>query len=242
MGSISSDGLDSVYCRLQRLLAADNEDELSAAFTDTIAPFGCEYFVIASSRIEKTLFGRMIILEHWPRDWIIRYQRENLVAVDPVACFARTHCKAFRWDEASERYQSRDGQRVMRISAREHGLQDGISVPIHGVNGYEGTISVAGRTIDRNNGILHAIELAGIATFRTALRLRQASKTYILTAREREVMQWAAAGKTAWDTSEILAISEQTVKSHIVAACTKLHVCSKTQAVAESIRLGEIRL
>jgi LuxR family quorum sensing-dependent transcriptional regulator len=242
MGTAVRGYLDDVYHGFDRLIAADTGDELSAAFSATIAPFGCENFVIASSRLEKSLFGKMIILEHWPRAWIDRYQRENMIVDDPVALLVRAQCKTFWWNEAAERYPSRTAQRVMRISADEHNLREGISVPIHGLSGYEGTISVAGPAIERSKGVLLAIEMAGMATFRTALRLRPKSRGYVLTAREREVMQWAAAGKTAWDTSEILRISEQTVKTHIVSACSKLQVCSKIQAVAESIRLGEIRI
>lgn len=62
----------------------------------------------------------------------------------------------------------------------------------------------------------------------------------ILTDREREVLRWTAAGKTAWDTGGILNIATDTVTKHIASAMRKLDVHSRAQAVAESIRRGEI--
>jgi LuxR family quorum sensing-dependent transcriptional regulator len=46
--------------------------------------------------------------------------------------------------------------------------------------------------------------------------------------------------KTAWDTGGILNIAEDTVNKNIASAMWKLNGCSRTQAVAESIRRGEI--
>jgi LuxR family transcriptional regulator, quorum-sensing system regulator BjaR1 len=54
------------------------------------------------------------------------------------------------------------------------------------------------------------------------------------------VLSWTAAGKTAWDTGGILNLAEDTVNKHIAAVMRKLNVYSRAQAVAESIRRGEI--
>lgn len=242
MGSIDPHSLDVVYRALDQLSAAESASDLSAAFLAAIAPFGGEHYVIASSRLNRSLFSRMIILGHWPRAWTSHYEREGLAAVDPVALLARATTTTFCWHDAAARYQTPKAQRVMQISARDYHLSKGISVPIHGLNGYEATISVAGRDLDCSPAARLAIEMAGTFVFRTALNAKQKTRSYLLTAREREVMGWAAAGKSAWDTSEILGISEQTVKSHIASACSKLQVSSKVQAVAEAIRCGEIRV
>jgi DNA-binding CsgD family transcriptional regulator len=61
-----------------------------------------------------------------------------------------------------------------------------------------------------------------------------------LTARERECLQWAAQGKTAWETGEILGIAERTVKKHIASAMLKLHATTRTQAVAQATARGLI--
>jgi DNA-binding CsgD family transcriptional regulator len=61
-----------------------------------------------------------------------------------------------------------------------------------------------------------------------------------LTVRERECLQWAAQGKTAWETGEILGIAERTVKKHIGSAMVKLSATTRTQAVAKAAARGLI--
>ena len=63
-----------------------------------------------------------------------------------------------------------------------------------------------------------------------------------LTRRERECLLWAARGKTAWETSKILAISESSVKKHLFSGARKLDARTGTQAVAAALSRGIIQL
>jgi LuxR family quorum sensing-dependent transcriptional regulator len=86
-----------------------------------------------------------------------------------------------------------------------------------------------------------ALQLIGVYAFNRLTKLRCVTKQHgLLTEREREVLRWTAAGKTAWDTSGILNIATDTVNKHIASVMRKLGVYSRTQAVAEAIRRGEI--
>ncbi|MBF0251225.1 MAG: helix-turn-helix transcriptional regulator, partial [Alphaproteobacteria bacterium] len=62
-----------------------------------------------------------------------------------------------------------------------------------------------------------------------------------LSQREQECLTWASQGKTAWETSEILMISENTVRDYIKSACKKLGVYSKNHAIVKAMLLGLIR-
>jgi DNA-binding CsgD family transcriptional regulator len=57
----------------------------------------------------------------------------------------------------------------------------------------------------------------------------------IMSARELDCLKWVAAGKTAWEASVILGISERTVRFHLNAAREKLNSATTTQAVARAI-------
>ena len=63
-----------------------------------------------------------------------------------------------------------------------------------------------------------------------------------LAPREREVLQWAAHGKSAWETAQLLGLSERTVKFYIQRACSKLNAQNKTHAVATALARGLIQL
>jgi LuxR family quorum sensing-dependent transcriptional regulator len=69
-----------------------------------------------------------------------------------------------------------------------------------------------------------------------------ASFSLKLTPREIEVMTWSARGKTAWEISEILTVSEGTIRDHIKNACRKLETSNKTHAIAVALLHGVIML
>lgn len=62
-----------------------------------------------------------------------------------------------------------------------------------------------------------------------------------LTARELECLQWSAIGKSSWEISTILNISESAVNFHMANIRSKFDVSSRRQAVVQAIRFGLIR-
>jgi len=238
MASTKLQYLSAAFQAFERLDEVETEADLGRAFGAAIGEFGFENFLVVSSRIQPTLFPRMILLDTWPSGWRQQYTQENLFPCDPVAILARKSFDSFAWDEAPVR--SRSEQRVMQVSATDYNLRRGFCIPIHGPAGYQATVSIAGRDVDISREARIALEMIAFFAYRKDLKLRSVCKTFRLTPREREIMRWAAAGKSAWDTASILCISEQTVKSHVSSVLAKLEVCTKAQAVAESIRRGEI--
>ncbi|MBC7951742.1 MAG: helix-turn-helix domain-containing protein, partial [Rhodospirillaceae bacterium] len=63
-----------------------------------------------------------------------------------------------------------------------------------------------------------------------------------LSAREREVLLWAAQGKTAWETSTILGISSKTVEFHLGNCGKKLGTATKAQTILAAARKGLLPL
>ncbi len=62
-----------------------------------------------------------------------------------------------------------------------------------------------------------------------------AESQILVSARELDCLKWVAAGKTAWEASVILGISESTVRFHLNAAREKLNCLTTTQAVAKAV-------
>jgi len=55
-------------------------------------------------------------------------------------------------------------------------------------------------------------------------------------------LSWVAVGKSSWEISMILGISEATVMWRIKRASAKLDAVNRTQAVVNAIRAGEIQI
>jgi len=62
--------------------------------------------------------------------------------------------------------------------------------------------------------------------------------TEALTEREREVMRWTAEGKTAFEISIIIGLTERTVNFHIGRVLAKLGAINKTQAAVKAAVMG----
>ena len=56
----------------------------------------------------------------------------------------------------------------------------------------------------------------------------------------KECLLWATEGKTTWETSQILSISERTVTFHLQNVQGKLGVNNRQQAVGRAVTLGII--
>lgn len=61
-----------------------------------------------------------------------------------------------------------------------------------------------------------------------------------LSQRELEVLRWLKMGKSSWDISRILTISERTVNYHVGNIIRKLGVVNRLQAVFEAVRMNLI--
>ena len=62
------------------------------------------------------------------------------------------------------------------------------------------------------------------------------ARTYSLTPREREVLWWAAEGKSASQIGEILHVTKRTIDAHTHNAARKLRAANRNQAVAIALR------
>lgn len=65
-------------------------------------------------------------------------------------------------------------------------------------------------------------------------------RLHLLTRREAAVLLWMAEGKTAWETAQILDISEGTVRAHLAHVLEKLNAANKSHAVARAFSSGLI--
>jgi DNA-binding CsgD family transcriptional regulator len=68
------------------------------------------------------------------------------------------------------------------------------------------------------------------------------TKPYALTSKETQCLQWCKEGKTNWEISEILSISEKTVEFHLGNAMKKLGAGNRISAVIIGIKRGFIAL
>jgi len=173
----------------------------------------------------------------WPAEWFKIYNEGRYLHFDPVIRHLRRSVRPFEWTEV--RYDAETEPRAAELMhmRRDFGFGCALVVPMPGPGGTTAGVSMSGRAPDPSPQNRAAIHLMALYAFDRTASLRVAPRPApFLTAREREVLTWAAAGKSAWEVGEILNIAKRTVDEHARMAAGKLGAASRTQAVALAMR------
>ncbi|MGH1379230.1 MAG: autoinducer binding domain-containing protein [Alphaproteobacteria bacterium] len=185
------------------------------------------------------------VMRNYPESWMTYYIENGYDKLDPVPKFCFISNRPFTWEFVTDHMNISTPQKQLMHEAKEEKLHDGIAVPMHGINGELSGVGLASSI----PGITHDVDVltkinAICRQFHLAyLELLQADNndTKInLTNREREILHWAAEGKSDAVISDILGISYSTVRFHLNNAYTKLETNERVFAVTKAIRLGLI--
>jgi len=228
---------------LDRLATADQVmQRMSAA----LAQFGYVAFVITGNPEPPQRIEPFILMNRWPEGFSSVYIARNYYPDDPVAAYCRRSAAPFEWSEAT--YDAERWPRAAEVMncAADFGLKKGFLVPVVRRNGLHASVTMAGEHPDFDPLAKRAIHLIGLYAHAKAVALLgvygRGPASGILTDRERDILAWIAMGKSSWDISMILGISERTVNWFIGRAMRKLDAANRTQAVVNAIRAGEIQV
>lgn len=186
------------------------------------------------------------IVTSYSDKWVARYVCQNYVRIDPVIQSGLRGIVPIDWADLPARSEKK--VRQFFGEAGEHGVgAEGLSIPIRGVHGETAMFSV-NTSMRRNDWlsfrkkIIRDLQIVAYHFHTRVLDLNGAetSRDISLSERERECLKWAAAGKSAWETGEILGIREGTVNFFLEQCRVKLDSTNKVQAVAKAVRLSLI--
>lgn len=229
----------AAFTFIERLEDLSTVDAIMEAMRDGLTLFGFENFIITGLPNPQERFEQMVLLRQWPMGWFELYAREDYIRVDPVIRLCRRTTTPFEWTEAPYDPEGEPRSAEVMRRAVDYRMQRGFCLPIHGLNGYEACLSMSGVHLDLTARTKPAIHLMAMYAFERVRQIVQPERRGLdnpLTPREREVLAWAAAGKSAGETGEILGITERTVLAHTGNACQKLGAANKTQAVVRALQ------
>ena len=212
-------------------------------FETEIKACGFHAYIMAGLPQPGTALPDLTVANGWPPEWFEVYTRENFSIMDPVPRYGASTVQPFEWSEARYDKDSDPAAHLVMTRASEFRLMAGYCIPMHYDEG-GAVISLATEHLSLDPAAKSALQLIGVYAhnrIRTLARPER-EKRDLLTAREREVLRWVAGGKTSWEISVILKISERTVKFHLVEASRKLNAVNRTSAVAKALARGLIKL
>lgn len=238
---------NAMFDFLSEAAGAKNKENIVAPLYKAARHFGFDWFAISGVPLPGERIDPYVMLNAWPQEWYERYLMNNYVHVDPVIYLCKMQDSPFVWSEALANHElSRPARRVMN-EARQFALNDGFSVPLHTAGGFQGIVTFGAKRVDLSIPARISLHTLSIYAYNT-LRMMTAQKTAVpnncqfrTTAREREIIQWCAAGKTASEIAEILGRSHRTIQNQILKIQRKLNVVNTAQMIAESFRSGTLR-
>lgn len=225
-----------------RIRKNDPERDLKAAFSELCAEFGYNNMTYFAPKTSMPDENQDCLITTYSEAWIARYFEQEYQNIDPVLTVASRSLLPVDWsDLAADTHHVRD----FFGEAREFGVgKRGLTISVRGIHGEQAFFSI---NID--------LKRRKWQSFRTAIKSDVTYLAFIvhqevlarvigiesngsprLTPREVQVLQWAARGKTAWETGNILDLKERTVEFYLRNACCKLRVATKTQAVAKAVQ------
>lgn len=188
-----------------------------------------------------------ITLNTRPTEYVERYVEQNYVVRDPVVTELRETVDRYSWSDVRERRDLSCADARIIDEASEFDVREGFTVPIVTLSGSVSIFCPCGRDPDLSPRARSALEIIGICSHQALSRAlvrsqREGIAHTPLTPREREILQWVAAGKSDDEIAEILSIATSTVTAHVENAKQKLDAFKRTYAIVQAIRLGEISL
>lgn len=238
--------LDHTLAFIRDLDRARNLEDVSAQVMRHVAPFGVEHMVAStipgpqSSRKEQ--LGHLL-LNRWPEEWAKRYASRGYVAYDATILRLKSSPEPFRWNELAPYVRDDLSARRVMDEATEFNLNDGFTLSLQTLDRQTVLFSLGGRHLEIDPDTQGALTLIGNYAIGRAVALKQEKVPggpIVLSAREREALQWAAEGKNDWEIGEVMSISEHGADKHMRSVRAKLGAINRTQAVAEAIRRGLI--
>jgi DNA-binding CsgD family transcriptional regulator len=181
----------------------------------------------------------------YPDAWKQHYLEQNLYQHDPTLRHAMRSQAPIQWSRLT-----RDpGFKNVFFQAQDFSISaTGVTIPVRGRFGDLGMLSVT-RTCSPQDWarqcqqiMVHLQEWSAVVhdTVMHDGSIAKSIQRPVLSAREIEVLQWIAAGKSQDDVGDILTISARTVEVHVRAVRHKLNALNTPQAVARAVGLGLI--
>jgi LuxR family transcriptional regulator, quorum-sensing system regulator BjaR1 len=238
---------NTMFDFIQSLEQITSEEEAFSELRKVSESFGFSSFAISGIPEPHERIDPYVLLNGWPEEWAARYMANQYFTIDPVIQRTILSDSAFVWADALKQMTLSKQSLKFMGEAQDFRFINGFSVPIHSLMGFRAIVTFASDRVDMSTEARGALHMISIYAHNKIKELKTGGKQQIidrgihLTLREKECISWCAEGKTAWEISTILGISERTVAHILENAQKKMNTTNRTHLVAESLRAGIIR-
>lgn len=246
---------------VEDLNVCNDEATLEEMFGRWLSTFGIRFFAYNMHRISPVISPNHLepdpqrfIISNYPQKWRFHYFREKYEQVDPVINRVSSIRGIIQWSDIVGSEDLTRKQSKLLGEALDAGLAGGLTFPILTELGESVAISVVpdqgvpdAKKFSASLPTVHILaqcfhQKARKVLLGLSMKEGASRRKALLSPREVEVLTWIAKGKTAWETAQILNISQKSVDFYTDAAKNKLHAMNRTHAVVKGIIMGLVSL
>lgn len=190
----------------------------------------------------------LCLISTYDPSWLAHYVESGYTRLDPLRRYGPLQHTAFSWDSLARQHPFSPAEQTVMEDAKGAHLFHGAAVPLHGPHGELSGLAVASsqphKEADFNLAQLNVLTIQFHIAYSSLSVQQEAARPGKpkLSKREREVLQWAARGKSNWVIGELLNISEHGVDYHFRNILRKLDADSRITAVVKALYFGWISL
>lgn len=226
-----------------KLLQAKSRDDVVATLSSLVLGLGLEYFSTVQIQDRHGSAPTFRNSGNTPPEYQGGdYHDPALGQADPVMQHAKNSSLPLVWNR--ETYANAGAENVWENQAN-FGMRSGAIVATHMPRGRHFVIGFETQDECFGSQAEQAFRLAMLVTIAAYAQSALGAIDEVeglggrtLAPREVDCLHWSMMGKTAWETGQILEISERTVTQYIQSAMRKMEVETKIEAVCKAIKLG----
>ncbi|MDR6819949.1 LuxR family quorum sensing-dependent transcriptional regulator [Neorhizobium sp. 2083] len=240
--------LDGSRYFYNNLDALESIESISKFLLDHLRPVGVNGLFIARLPVNRESISSNIILDSWNPNWTKEYARGEYVQRDPVAQHLLQTRDPFVWSEiCAEKGLTVDERRIME-GARDSGLIDGLTVPIHGPSDIICiSYSTSGGRLERFDR--ERMRFIGILALSKIRQISPGTGTGVskvgpkgLSAQEIKCLQLAWRGFSSKQIAQQTGLTHRTVDQYLARVMNKLHAHNRVDAARLAIEYGFMRI
>lgn len=220
--------------------------ELAHILECMTARLGFAHFAVTQHTDRPIADEAMVRLHNYPDEWVSYFDDNRLNLSDPIHRASQRVVAGFRWEQLPQIIRVTPADHKHLLLARDNGLAAGFTVPAHIIGEATGSCTFAvGAQVDFPADALLEAQLIGLLAFDAARRILLGETGMPehhrpLTDRQRDCLIWNARGKSAWEISCILGISEATVIKHLKHALERYGVQRRTSLMIRALFDGTL--
>jgi DNA-binding CsgD family transcriptional regulator len=215
-------------------------------FTSICARLGVSNVAYMGINLPKKTNRDFFVHNTYSKEWALKYETENFVAVDPVLRLGLTSIMPIDWGELGK--LSKLQREFFEVSEEYKIGQQGLSFPLRGLYNETAVFSVTADFSPKEWQNFKRERLKELRVIADLIHQDVVGDSFpqdnfdrdLLTSRESECLRWCAEGKTYQDISDLMGITPRTVRFFLEGARHKLSCLNATHTVAVALHKGLI--